>query len=246
MAQDNSVRSSLGYQRMSSGDRGDRRIRVVIGDDSYLIREAIQQFMTGTPRLELVATCADGDEVRDAVERLRPDVVVTDMRMPPSGNDEGMRVSEWLRTQHPSVGVVILTQHDDPKYGRALVTHGAEGRAYLLKDRIHSRRELISAIELVAHGGSAIDPHIVAGLMASPGTDEAGSALASLTPREREVLTLMAEGRSNAAIAQELVLTRHAVEKYVGAIFEKLGLDDEQVTSRRVAAVLRYLDSMDA
>jgi DNA-binding NarL/FixJ family response regulator len=226
-------------------ERDERRIRVVVGDDSYLIREAIVQFIAGTPSLELVAMCADGDEIRDAVERLRPDVVVTDMRMPPSGNDEGMRISEFLRAEHPSIGVVILTQHDEPRYGRALVAHGAEGRAYLLKDRIHSRRELMSAVELVAHGGSAIDPHIVAGMMASPGTSEAGSTLASLTPRERDVLTLMAEGRSNAAIAQELVLTRHAVEKYVGAIFEKLGLDDERVTSRRVAAVLRYLDSVD-
>ncbi len=230
---------------MSSGDRDERRIRVVVGDDSYLIREAIVQMISGTPGLELVAMCADGDEIRDAVERLRPDVVVTDMRMPPSGNDEGMRISEFMRAEHPSAGVVILTQHDDPKYGRPLVAHGAEGRAYLLKDRIHSRRELMSAIELVAHGGSAIDPQIVAGMMASPGTPEAGSALASLTPRERDVLTLMAEGRSNAAIAQELVLTRHAVEKYVGAIFEKLGLDDEKVTSRRVAAVLHYLNSVD-
>lgn len=226
-------------------ERDERRIRVVVGDDSYLIREAIVQFIAGTPSLELVAMCADGDEIREAVERLRPDVVVTDMRMPPSGNDEGMRISEFLRAEHPSIGVVILTQHDEPRYGRALVAHGAEGRAYLLKDRIHSRRELMSAVELVAHGGSAIDPHIVAGMMASPGTSEAGSTLASLTPRERDVLTLMAEGRSNAAIAQELVLTRHAVEKYVGSIFEKLGLDDERVTSRRVAAVLRYLDSVD-
>ena len=231
---------------MNPDDGDERRIRVIVGDDSYLIREAIVQFIAGTPSLELVAMCADGDEIREAVERLRPDVVVTDMRMPPSGNDEGMRISEFLRAEHPSMGVVILTQHDDPKYGRALVTHGAEGRAYLLKDRIHSRRELMSAIELVANGGSAIDPHIVAAMMASPGTSEAGSTLASLTPRERDVLTLMAEGRSNAAIAQELVLTRHAVEKYVGAIFEKLGLDDEQVTSRRVAAVLRYLDSVEA
>ena len=229
---------------MSSRDGAARRIRVVVGDDSYLIREAIVQFISGTPSLELVALCADGDEIREAVERLQPDVVVTDMEMPPSGDDEGIRVSELLRAEHPSTGVVILAQGDDPRYGRALVTHGAEGRAYLLKDRIRSRRELISAIELVAHGGSAIDPHIVAALMTSPGTDEAGSALASLTPRERAVLMLMAEGRSNAAIAQELVLTRHAVEKYVGAIFEKLGLTDEGVTSRRVAAVLQYLDSL--
>jgi DNA-binding NarL/FixJ family response regulator len=231
---------------MSPGDGDERRIRVVVGDDSYLIREAIVQFIAGTPSLELVAMCADGDEIREAVERLRPDVVVTDREMPPSGDDEGIRISEHVRIEHPSTGVVILAQDDDPKHGRALVTHGAEGRAYLLKDRIRSRRELISAIELVANGGSAIDPHVVAGLMASPGTDAAGSVLASLTPREREVLTLMAEGRSNAAIAQELVLTRHAVEKYVGAIFEKLGLVDERVTSRRVAAVLQYLDSVHA
>jgi DNA-binding NarL/FixJ family response regulator len=220
-------------------------VRVVVGDDSFLIRDAISTSISRTRGLELVALCVDGDEVRDAVERLRPDVVVADMRMPPSGNDEGMRISEWLRAEHPSIGVVILAQDDDGGYGQSLVTHGAEGRAYLLKDRIHSRRQLISAIELVANGGSAIDPHVVAGMMASPGTSRAGSALESLTPRERDVLTLMAEGRSNAAIAQELVVTRHGVEKVVGAIFEKLGLDDERVTSRRVAAVLRYLDSKD-
>jgi DNA-binding NarL/FixJ family response regulator len=230
---------------MISRDGDDeRRIRVVVGDDSFLIREAILRSIAGSPGLELVAMCADGDEVRDAVERLRPDVVVTDMQMPPSGSDEGIRISELVRTEYPSTGVVILAQDEDPRQGRALVAHGAEGRAYLLKDRIRSRRELISAIELVANGGSAMDPHIVAGMIASPGTEDAGSAVGSLTPREREVLTLMAEGRSNAAIAQELVLTRHAVEKYVGAIFEKLGLGDERVTSRRVAAVLRYLDSV--
>ena len=219
----------------------ERRIRVVVGDDSFLVREAISEFISDVPRVELVAMCVDGDEVRDAVERLRPDVVVTDMRMPPSGDEEGLRIADGLRAEHPSIGVVILTQYDEPRHGRALVEQGAEGRAYLLKDRIQSRRQLISAIELVAHGGSAIDAHVVAGMLASSGSLAAGSALASLTPRELDVLTLMAEGRSNGAIAQELVLTRHAVEKYVGAIFEKLGLDDERVTSRRVAAVLRYL-----
>ena len=229
---------------VGSGNGRHARIRVVIGDDSFLIREAIVKFISATPSLELVATCGNGDEVREALERLQPDVVVTDMQMPPSGDDEGIRISELVRADHPSTGVVILAQDDDLKHGRALVTHGAEGRAYLLKDRIRSRRELVSAIELVANGGSAIDPHIVAGLMESPRTDKAGSAMAELTPREREVLTLMAEGRSNGAIAQELVLTRHAVEKYVGAIFEKLGLVDERVTSRRVAAVLRYLDTV--
>ena len=224
-------------------DQGEQKIRVVVGDDSYLIREAIGQLMVGAPGVDLAALCADGNEVLAAVEQHRPDVVVTDMRMPPSGNEEGLRISQCLRDEHPSIGVVILTHYDEPRYGRALVNQGAEGRAFLLKDRIHSRRDLVSAIELVAHGGSAIDPRLVAGMLAMPGTAAAGTALSALTPRERDVLALMAEGRSNAAIAQELVLTRHAVEKYVGTIFAKLELEDERVTSRRVAAVLRYLDS---
>jgi DNA-binding NarL/FixJ family response regulator len=139
---------------------------------------------------------------------------------------------------------VILTQHDGPRYGQALVTGGAERRAFLLKDRLRSRRELISAIELVASGGSVIDPSIVAGLLSSPGSTAARTALATLTPRESEVLALMAEGRSNGAIAEQLVLTRHAVEKYVGVVFRKLGLEDESEISRRVVAVLRYLDSV--
>ena len=233
---------------MASGstDGRERRIRVVVGDDSFLIREAISEFISDVRSVELVALCADGDEVRDAVERLAPDVVVTDMRMPPSGDEEGLRIAGQLRAHHPSVGVVILTQYEEPRLGRALVEQGAEGRAYLLKDRIQSRRQLISAIELVANGGSAIDAHVVAGMLASSGRGSDHSALGSLTPRELDVLTLMAQGRSNAAIAQELVLTRHAVEKYVGAIFEKLELEDEHVTSRRVAAVLRYLDAVHA
>ena len=221
------------------------QIRVVVGDDSYLIREAIGHLLDGAPGIVLAALCADGDEILAAVEQHRPDVVVTDMRMPPSGNDEGLRISQCLRDAEPSIGVVILTHFEEPRYGLALVKQGAEGRAFLLKDRIHSRRDLVSAIELVANGGSAIDPRIVAGMMATPVTAAAGTALSELTPREREVLALIAEGRSNAAIAQELVLTRHAVEKYVGTIFAKLELDDERVTSRRVAAVLRYLDSKD-
>jgi DNA-binding NarL/FixJ family response regulator len=222
---------------------GDRPLRVVFGDDSYLMREAVTQLVTGVAELELIAVCADGDELLDVIASERPDVVVTDMRMPPSGNVEGLRISERLRAEHPSMGVVVLTQHDEPRYGRALVQQGAEGRAFLLKDRIHDRRELVSVIELVAHGGSAIDPRIVADLLDAHGTAVVDSALNSLTPRECEVLARMAEGKSNAAIANELVLTRRAVEKYVGAIFDKLGLDDEHVVSRRVVAVLRFLDA---
>jgi DNA-binding NarL/FixJ family response regulator len=228
----------------SNGHR--RQLKVIAADDSFLIREALQRMLSGSRTIRLVALCGDGDEVLGAVERHKPDVVLTDMRMPPSGDREGLRIASELRTIAPETGVVILTQHDEARYGRALIHDGAAGRAYLLKDRVHSRHEVLSAIELVAHGGSAIDPYIVEGMLASPGTVEAGSALAALTPRERDVLALMAEGRSNAAIATELVLTRHAVEKYVSAIFEKLGLEDEQVTSRRVVAVLRYLDAVEA
>jgi DNA-binding NarL/FixJ family response regulator len=223
-----------------------RQLKVIVADDSFLIREALQRMLAASHTMRLVALCSDGDEVLAAVEKDPPDVVLTDMRMPPTGDEEGLRVASRLRETYPDVGVVILTQHDEARYGRALVREGAAGRAYLLKDRVHSRHEILSAIELVAHGGSAIDPYIVEGMLASPGTAAAGSALAALTPRERDVLGLMAEGRSNAAIATELVLTRHAVEKYVSAIFEKLGLDDEQVTSRRVVAVLRYLDAVEA
>jgi DNA-binding NarL/FixJ family response regulator len=229
----------------TNGRDGQRRqLTVLAADDSFLVREALERMLTGSPGVRLVGTYADGDALLAAVEQHEPDVVVTDMRMPPSGDEEGLRVSSRLREERPDVGVVILTQHDEPRYGRAMVTGGASRRAYLLKDRVDSRRAIISAIELVAHGGSVIDPYIVEGMLSAPGSSAAGSALATLTPRERDVLALMAEGRSNAAIAHELVLTRHAVEKYVSAIFEKLGLDDEQETSRRVVAVLRYLEAV--
>ena len=229
-----------------AGDGERRQLTLVAADDSYLMREALHRMLTGSPTVRLVAMCADGDELLEAVRQHQPDVVLTDMRMPPSGDREGLRIAADIRAGHPDIGVVILTQHDDPRFGRALIQEGAVGRAYLLKDRVHSRRDVLSAIELVANGGSVIDPYIVEGMLAAPGSKAAGSALASLTPRERDVLALMAEGRSNAAIATELVLTRHAVEKYVSAIFEKLGLDDEQVTSRRVVAVLRYLDAVES
>jgi DNA-binding NarL/FixJ family response regulator len=228
----------------SHTESADPPIRVVVVDDSYLMREAVTHLLAEGPEVEVVATCADGSEVREAVARLAPDVVVTDMRMPPSGDDEGLRISEFLREEHPSVGALILTQHDEPRYGQRLVEGGVEGRAFMLKDRVRSRRELVSAIELVASGGSAIDPRIVSGLMSAPGSSAVRTALATLTPREREVLALMAEGHSNGAIAEQLVLTRHAVEKYVGVVFRKLELEDESEISRRVVAVLRYLDSV--
>jgi DNA-binding NarL/FixJ family response regulator len=211
-------------------------IRVAVADDSYLIREAVREILAPVDEVDVVAVCEDADALWEAIERDHPDVVLADVRMPPSGGDEGIRVANRLRTTHPDVGVVVLSQYADPHYGLDLVHDGAERRAYLLKERVHDRRELLAAIEVVAHGGSMIDPQVVRQLI-----DADRSPLAALSPREREVLAEMASGKSNGAIAESLVLTKRAVEKHVGAIFLKLGLHDEEVVSRRVAAVLLYL-----
>ena len=204
------------------------------------MREAIQQVFEHEGGVVVVAACEDGDALLAAVERERPDVVVTDVRMPPSGDDEGIRIAQLLRSTHPGIGVVVLSQYAEPRYGLDLISGGAAGRAYLLKDRVHDRGELHAAIEVVARGGSMIDPAILTQLLDADGR-RADSPLVSLTPREREVLAAMATGKSNAAIAEELVLTKRAVEKHVGAIFQKLGLPDEDQVSRRVAAVLMFL-----
>ena len=214
-------------------------IRVVLADDSFLMREAVHQVVAHQDNVEIVADCGDGASLLDEVERLRPDVVITDVRMPPSGDDEGIRVAQRLRETDPGIGVVVLSHYADPRYGHDLFAGGAEGRAYLLKDRVNDGRELRAAIEVVARGGSMIDPEIVRLLLESEARRH-DSPLKDLTPREREVLAAMASGKSNAAIAEELVLTKRAVEKHVGAIFLKLGLPGEDVVSRRVSAVLLY------
>ena len=203
------------------------------------MREAVHHVVAHQGDVEIVADCGDGASLLEEVERLRPDVVITDVRMPPSGDDEGIRVAQRLRETDPKIGVVVLSHYADPRYGRELFAGGAEGRAYLLKDRVNDGRELRAAIEVVARGGSMIDPEIVRLLLESEARRH-DSPLKDLTPREREVLAAMASGKSNAAIADELVLTKRAVEKHVGAIFLKLGLPGEDVVSRRVAAVLLY------
>jgi DNA-binding NarL/FixJ family response regulator len=220
-------------------------LRVALADDSFLMREAVGQILARESGLDVVATCEDGDALLEAVEAERPDVVVTDVRMPPSGDDEGIRVAQRLREQHPEIGVVVLSQYADPHYGLDLLAGGAEGRAYLLKDRVHDGNELHAAIEVVARGGSMIDPAVLRMLLDSEERRH-DSRLGELTRREREVLAAMASGKSNAAIADELVLTKRAVEKHVGAIFHKLGLPDEDLVSRRVAAVLLYLADRDS
>lgn len=223
----------------ASDETQDRPIRVVYADDSFLMREALERVLERLDGVEVVAGCVDGDTLLAAVEEQRPDVVVTDMRMPPSGDAEGIRIASRLRQRHPGIGVVVLTQYAEPRYGLELLEAGAEGRGYLLKERVNDPRELHAAIEAVAHGGSVFDPAMVRLLV--DGGSAGARALDDLTARERQVLGEMAQGKSNAAIAEHLVLTKKAIEKNVGSIFLKLGLPKEHVVSRRVAAVLLYL-----
>jgi DNA-binding NarL/FixJ family response regulator len=215
-------------------------IRVVLADDSYLVREALAHVLADADGVKVVAACADRDALLRAIETENPDVVVTDIRMPPSNSDEGLRVATTLRETHPDIGVVVLSQFAEPRYGLALLDSGPDGRAYLLKERIQHGGQLISAIKAVTQGGSVIDGKLVETLVNARG--HAGrSPLAELTPRELEILTLVARGHSNQAIADELVLTKRAVEKHINAIFLKLDLTYATDVSRRVKAALIYL-----
>jgi DNA-binding NarL/FixJ family response regulator len=215
-------------------------LRVVIADDTYLVREALLHVLEASDEIDVVATARDRDDLLRTVEAERPDVVVTDIRMPPTGTDEGLQVAAILRDAHPETGVVILSQFAEPRYGLALLERGSDRRAYLLKERIQYRGQLVSAIREVAAGGSVIDAKVVEGLVAARSQAE-HSPLNELTPRELEILTFVARGHSNQAIADELVLTKRAVEKHINAIFLKLGLSDAIDVSRRVKAALIYL-----
>jgi DNA-binding NarL/FixJ family response regulator len=215
-------------------------LRVVVAEDSYLVREALQELLAGVPALEIVAVCEDVYALWEAIERERPDVVVTDIRMPPSHNREGIEVAARLRETHPEIGVVILSQHTDPAYALELFESGSEGRAYLLKERMGDLAQLVAAIEAVAAGRSSIDARVVDVLFAERAR-VAASPMDELTAREREVLAEVAKGNSNAAIAASLFLTKRAVEKHINAIFMKLNLRDSEDTSRRVTATLIYL-----
>ena len=217
-----------------------RPIRVVLADDSYLVREAIMHVLDTEPGFDLVATCEDGDSLVAAVEAERPDVVLTDIRMPPSGDDEGITVANRLRETHPGVGVVVVSQYANPRYGVALLEGGSERRAYLLKERLHDRAQLVGALNTVAAGGSVVDSKVVESLIFAQIHDES-SPLAQLTPRELEILSEIAQGKSNQAIADQLVLSKRAVEKHINAIFLKLDLTRDEDVSRRVKAALIYL-----
>ena len=216
------------------------RLRVIVADDSYLVREALGYLLRTDPRVELVATCEDGRELTQAVETELPDVVVTDIRMPPSGDAEGIAFAKRLRLTHPEIGVVVVSQYADPRYGLALLDGGSDRRAYLLKDRLHDREHLIAAVREVAAGGSVVDAKVVEALIAAR-TAAQHPQLSDLTRRELEILALMAQGKSNQAIAQDLFLSKRAVEKHINAIFMKLGLAHQEDVSRRVKAALIYL-----
>jgi DNA-binding NarL/FixJ family response regulator len=214
-------------------------IRVVVGEDSFLVREGIASVLGSLDGIELVETAGDLDELRASVERSVPDVVVTDIRMPPTNSDEGIRFAEELRSSHPEIGVVILSMHAEPRYASALLEGGSDRRAYLLKERLMNGAELSHALNAVAAGRSVIDPEVVEKLVAAH--ERRSSRLDALTPRELEILGLIAQGRSNSWIASNLTITKRAVERHINAIFLKLDLGEPEDVNRRVQATLLYL-----
>jgi len=227
--------------RLSAGPeaRYDHRlmatIRVALAEDNVLLREGVSRLVSANEEFELVGTAPDLPLLLALVREQQPDVVVTDIRMPPTGTNEGIQAAAWLRENHPEVGVVVLSQYTAPAYAMALLEH-----AYLLKERVASVDELARAIRAVAQGGSVIDPLVVDELVRSrSGQQQPG--MASLTPRESEILAEMAQGKSNAAIAAALSVSERAVEKHTNSIFAKLGLSEEKDLNRRVKAVLLFL-----
>jgi DNA-binding NarL/FixJ family response regulator len=222
-------------------------IRVVLADDSYIVREGVEQMLAAADGVEIVEACGDLATLTAAIERESPDVVVTDIRMPPDLSDEGIRVAAQLRESNPDVGVVVLSQYSEPSYVLRLFESGSDGRAYLLKERVHNRGELVAAIQAVASGEAVIDPKVVEVLVEARAR-AASSPLSELTPRELEVLRAIAEGKSNSAIADDLVLTKRAVEKHINAIFLKLGFTygpEVDSVSKRVKAALIFLAEAD-
>ena len=215
-------------------------IRVALAEDNTLLREGVARLIDRAEDLELVGSVADMPALLALVEAEKPDVVVTDIRMPPTGTDEGIQIAAQLRTEQPHIGVVVLSQYAEASYALSLLEGGSEGRAYLLKERVSDVDELLHAIREVAASGSVIDPKVVENLVTAnrrPATHD----LDRLTPRETEILAEMAQGKNNAAIAAALVLSERAVEKHTNSIFSKLGLSEERDVNRRVKAVLLYL-----
>ena len=230
------------HVREPESDAPEPALRVALADDSFFVREALRHVLAEEAGIEIVACCSDRPSLQQAIDANGLDVVVTDIRMPPSKTDEGLQVAGELRTTHPEIGVVLLSQYAEPRYGLALLADGSEGRAYLLKEHVHRGSQLVSAIWTVADGGSMIDAQVVERLITERRLVER-SPLAELTPRELETLSYVARGYSNQAIADELYLSKRAIEKHVNAILLKLNLTDamDASVSRRVKAALLYL-----
>jgi DNA-binding NarL/FixJ family response regulator len=215
-------------------------LRVVFAEDNYLVREGTAALLQASDEVELVGTAESLDELLAAVERLEPEVVLTDIRMPPSNTTEGIDAARRIRADHPEIGVVVLSQFAEEAYAFELLKDGAAGLGYLLKERVADLDEIVRALNEVAKGGSVLDPKVVEALVAAKDR-MAHSPLASLTDREREVLENMAQGKNNAAIAKSMFLTERAVEKHINSLFHKLGLSEEVDVHRRVMAVLAFL-----
>jgi len=214
-------------------------IRLVLAEDNVIVREGIRTLIELEDDLDLVGTSEDLGGLLTLVDVEAPDVVVTDIRMPPTGTDEGVRAAQQLRESHPTMGVVVLSHYLEPSYAVSLFAKGAWGRGYLLKERVSDVKQLTGAIREVARGGSVVDPKVVDTLLAARAAGP--SQLATLTPRERETLSEMAQGKNNTGIADALVLSERAVEKHISAVFTKLDLSEEHDVHRRVKAVLVFL-----
>ena len=219
-------------------------LRVVFAEDNYLVREGTVALLHEAADIEVVDTAATYDELMQAVADRAPDAVLTDIRMPPTGTDEGIRAARQIRADHPATGVVVLSQYADEQYAYDLLKDGAEGLGYLLKERVADLGEVVRALQEVSRGGSVLDPKVVEALVAAKDR-MAHSPLAQLTDREREVLSLMAQGMNNATIAKTLFLTDRAVEKHINSMFHKLGLTEEPEVHRRAMAVLAFLRETD-
>ena len=217
-------------------------LRLVLADDNFLVRQGVAALLTTLDEIELVATVEDPDALLTAVATERPDVVLTDIRMPPTFTDEGIVAAKRIRAEHPQTGVVVLSQYVEQDYAMALLSDGVAGLGYLLKERVSDVDEIVRAMQAVSKGGSALDPSVVENLVAQR-SSETKSPLHGLTAREREVLQEMATGLSNAAIAKKLFLSERAVEKHIGSVFQKLGLVEVAEVNRRVMAVLAFLQA---
>ncbi|HEY8841438.1 MAG TPA: response regulator transcription factor [Candidatus Dormibacteraeota bacterium] len=221
------------------------QLRVIIAEDNYLVREGTRRLLEDSGEVNVVAAVGNAVELLDAVERMRPQAVLTDIRMPPSHHMEGIEAARTIRARHPDVGVVVLSQHSDELYAYELLKDGTSGLAYLLKERVSDLDALVRTLREVVGGGSVIDPKVVEALLGRRARQEE-SALGTLSPRELEVLGKMAEGRTNPVIARALFMSESTVEKHVSAIFSKLGLSEEKEIDRRVAAVLAFLREADS